>query len=130
MLIKINRKGKFEITKTQYTPTQCGAEGVNEYLYHVIIESSDKELDQYGFVYDNMVIKKYFDDTYGRDKTPALSCEEMCVAAVQHFYKQFRGPQATHSFIDLKRIFVEIHGANVSYISAEWQEGMPSPTGE
>ena len=70
---------------------------------------------------ENMWVDDYFRDRYVLGDAKCASCEDMAQHAVNHFADLF----ANHADLDginVQRIYVRIHGSDVSFIEAEWKD--------
>lgn len=111
IICTVNRIGEFDILSCEPGP-QCGSSETRHYRYHVSIEGDSYNLDENGFVVDNLEIAKYFDDNYHKKAVKALSCEVMAAVAVHNFARMRNG---------LRRVKVTIWGSDKSFIEAEWK---------
>lgn len=120
-VLTINREGSFYVFYRQRTENQCGKEGQTTYKYFCSISASSLALTPEGYVMENLWTDQYFQDLYVNKGSPVPSCEQIAMDAVDHFRNLFK----THS--DLKkvavnRIYVRIHGTDVSFIECEWKK--------
>lgn len=122
ILLSVNRSGEFVVKLEQQTEAQCGKTGKLDYKYEVKIEATNKALiEPKMFVVDNLEITDYFERRYVRDGEPCPSCEVMACEAIDYFKSLFFGEDAPYRFVDVRRIYVVLRGADVSYITAEWK---------
>lgn len=126
MTLRINREGEFFATPAQETESQCGKVGAAHYRYFVTIEATNKKLTKEGFVMENLWVEEYFQNRYIRDQQACASCEDMAQEAVMYFLHLFgrvEGKDADPALegVDLRRVYVRIHGSPVSFIEAEWK---------
>lgn len=123
MDLSINRAGEFIAHADAQHPQQCGREGVRHYKYFVTIMAGNHHLTPDGFVMDNAWVDEYFQRCYGNIgyRMKCDSCENMAQRAVHEFHEMFKRIHELKS-IDLKRIYVRIHGSDFSFIEAEWKK--------
>lgn len=119
IMLRINREGSFETGSD--TDNQCGKIGQRQYKYFITIEASNKALTPEGYVMENAWCDNYFRDRYERQHMPCGSCEEMAQAAVKYFVSLFRDHPDLQP-VDLRRVYVRIHGSTWSFIEAEWSK--------
>lgn len=124
--LRINREGEFTTLPAQETDNQCGKVGAQHYRYFVTIEASNKKLTEQGFVMENLWVDEYFQNRYVLGREKCASCEDMAQEAIKHFLGLFGrvcGQEGIEELqeVDLRRIYVRIHGSNVSFIEAEWK---------
>lgn len=122
MRLRVNREGEFLARSNSKSRNQCGTVGQRSYRYFVTIEATNKRLDRQGFVLDNALVHAYFTDCYCAtdSRSRVLSCEEMAQRAVGHFVELLLSEPDPKRRIDLRRVYVRIHGSAVSFIEAEW----------
>lgn len=121
MILRINREGEFiAIHESQSTENQCGKPGAKKYRYFVTIEATNRRLTAQGFVMENLWVADYFRERYETRQEPCRSCEDMAQEAVRHFGDLFTTVEELKG-VDLRRIYVRIHGSDVSFIEAEWK---------
>lgn len=118
--LRINREGHFSVTTHAETYNQCGKVGMQKYKYFVTIEASNKFLTKEGYVMENAWCDDYFRMMY-TDNADATceSCETMAQDAIKFFLAKFAAHNDLKK-VDLKRIYVRIHGSEYSFIEAEW----------
>lgn len=123
MLVSINREGRFTIPySARRSYGQCGAEGATQYKYFVTIQASNTGLTSDGYVMENQYVDDYFQEEYTRNENPdAVSCEDMAQRAVEHFIARFYGDPEL-MLVEVQRIYVRIHGSDISFIEAEWKK--------
>lgn len=122
MKLSINRAGEFITHGNADHPNQCGKTGARHYRYFVTITASNKTLTYDGFVMDNKWVDDYFQDCYGEEGTKKLqcdSCENMAQRAVEYFHCIFENELSLRG-VKVERIYVRIHGSEISYIEGEW----------
>lgn len=117
-VLKINREGQFTVNDRSKHPSQCGSVGKRDYKYFVTIEATNKHLNQVGYVMENMLVDEYFQQTYHNKAMKCDPCEAMASRAIAALkalvYRE--NPK-----VELKRIYVRIHGTPASFIEAEWK---------
>lgn len=125
--MRINRHGEFTTKVTPGLEVQCGHVGATTYKYHVTIEATDSYMTQEGYVADNFEIFKYFQKFYANKDSTSDSCEMIAKKAVLYFLNLFLTKKELVP-VDLRRIYVRIDGAEVSFIEADWsreRDGFP-----
>lgn len=91
MLMTLNKKGKFTlVAAAQSNPGRCGNETNRNYEYELAVSVPAEYLDANDFVFDHLLIQKYFDDTFGKEPW-ILSCELIVLRTIVHFYEQLKG---------------------------------------
>lgn len=120
ILLRINREGEFNTQEHQDTDSQCGKVGARSYKYFVSIEASNRKLTKEGFVMENLWVDEYFKKRYQEGDGKCPSCEDMAQEAISHFRNLFDTKEELKG-VDLRRIFVRIHGSPVSFIEGEWK---------
>lgn len=119
IILRINREGTFPCGER--TTFQCGTEGKeDDYRYAIAIEATNKKLTPEGFVMENAWCEEYFKQTYG-EKPERPSCEEIAQRAIRYFREKFEKEPDLQG-VELRRIYVRIHGSPVSFIEAEWKK--------
>lgn len=123
MKLKMERTGKFTVIWKTDATTQCGQTGNNILDYKVVLETSDKHLDQHGFIIDNNRVHAYFVKKYGNVEK-FVSCELIAAEACRTFRKHMP---------NLYSISVSISGnPNAAWLTAHWsrteEEATPLPT--
>lgn len=82
MKLTLQRQGTFSVGECGDDTTQCGMRGTRRLNYHVSITSTEKQLDEHGFIIDNNEVQRYFDEKFYRlDRF--LSCEAIACQATQ-----------------------------------------------
>lgn len=121
MLLRVNRAGEFTVYASVAKPTRCGTMETMKYKYFVTIEATNESLTPEGYVMENSLCDSYFQKTYTNNpEANCESCESMAQDAVEHFLKAFKKNFDTYE-VQLRRIYVRIHGSDFSYIEAEWK---------
>jgi hypothetical protein len=86
MKLTLQRQGTFSVGECGDDTTQCGMRGSRKLNYHVSISSTEKQLDEQGFIIDNNEIQQYFDAKfYSVDRF--LSCEQIACQATMDLRK-------------------------------------------
>lgn len=120
IILRINREGSFALATGARGDNQCGTQGQLQYKYFCTIEASNKSLTKEGYVMENLWTDQYFQRTYN-GKSSAPSCERMAQDAIEYFVGLFE----THEelkMVDLRRVYIRIHGTPVSFIEGEWKK--------
>jgi hypothetical protein len=77
----------------------------------------DESLDEEGFILDNALLQKYWDEAYTKATPTGLSCERMAHKAAQHFYKLIREKGILKQCV---QISVKIWGLPTAAVSFTW----------
>lgn len=86
MLMELAKKGTFKlVAAAQSNPGRCGSAQNRDYTYELKIALPSANLDKDDFVFDHLVIQRYFDQTFGQEPW-ILSCELMAARVVVDFY--------------------------------------------
>lgn len=118
--LRINREGSFALATGARGDNQCGKEGQLQYKYFCTIEATNKSLTKEGYVMENLWTDEYFQQTYnGMPSAP--SCEQMAQDAIKHFLNLFETHPELQQ-VDLRRIYIRIHGTPISFIEGEWNK--------
>lgn len=120
MLLSINREGEFIAQDDSATDNQCGATGARRYRYFVTIQANNDHLTKEGYVMENLWVAEYFKKRYEVDGDKCASCEDMAQTAVIYFLNLFKLKDELKG-VEPVRIYVRIHGSDVSFIEAEWK---------
>lgn len=119
MRLSINREGEFIAQDDSATDNQCGMTGARRYRYFVTIEANNDNLTREGYVMENLWVAEYFKNRYEVEGNKCASCESMAQAAVQYFLWLFQAKDELKG-VKPTRVYVRIHGSDVSFIEAEW----------
>lgn len=91
MLMELSKIGKFKLVQAAASnPGRCGAENNRDFAYELRVAVLSDWLDTEDFVFDHLLIQKYFDETYAKEPW-VLSCELIGARTVYHFWQQLRG---------------------------------------
>jgi hypothetical protein len=78
MKLTLQRQGTFSVGECGDDTTQCGMRGSRKLNYHVSISSTEKQLDDSGFIIDNNEIQQYFDARfYSVDRFPLVRTDRL-----------------------------------------------------
>ncbi len=95
---------------------KCGPEENLVFKYEVEIKGFPEMLDEKCFIVDVNEIDKYFQTSFGQNKTPiTLSCEQIALRALDDFLLLLEKCQDK-----LVLIKVKIRATPYSYFEAEW----------
>lgn len=120
MTLRINREGSFTAHADSEHPNQCGRVGLRHYKYFVTIEASNGSLTHEGYVMENQWVDDYFQNRYTIPGAKCGACETMAQDAVAHFRDLFT-VNSDLQRVDVRRIYVRLHGSEYSFIEAEWK---------
>lgn len=112
MILTLQRQGEFRVGQCGDDTTQCGMRGTRTLHYDVSIRSTERQLNENGFIVDQLEIQRYFDTRY--QVVPRfLSCEEIACEATKGLRKLV-GPRRCNS------IKVTIAPGPNAGLTAEW----------
>lgn len=112
---RMKRSGTFQAYWTS-TQNVCGTDPSLRPVYTFICEiETPTQLDVQGFILDNMLIAKYFTDTYAMKPVEPASCEKIAMRAVNDIV----GMIAEHG-ISPYRVAVTIGGSALAELTYEW----------
>lgn len=112
---KMRREGQF-LAKWSREETKCGpAEAQPIYQYACDIVAAP-ELNDSGFIIDNLEVHRYFLNTYGTRPLPAISCERMAAHGVKSIKRMCETEGVT-----LISISVSVSGMTGAWLTAEWR---------
>jgi hypothetical protein len=86
--LKLTRSGAFH-PLPQRDWSQCGQRGIRELLYRVVITARSDQLNERGFIIDNMRVAKYWDTRY-QTVAELPSCERIALAACEDIARMVR----------------------------------------
>jgi hypothetical protein len=108
----VYRNGTFEVAAPE-VEGKCGVEGKTRFRFEAWFTATSADLDERGFIVDNADLFRYFRDRYAQPDTGFVSCERMCLRALEDWQQLW--PYAT-------KITARVWGLeDVTYVEATWE---------